>query len=242
MNNMFADMIDVTVIIYLDDILIYSGNMSEHKAQVQEVLRRLRAKRLFVQANKCEFHITSCEYLRYMLSPEGLTMAPYKVQIIQDWPEPRKVKDIQSFLGFANFYQHFIYGYSEITIPLMCLTRKGTIWNFTDECRSAFEALKRLLPQRQSSTIGFQTSRSQLKLMPLTTHSLQYCQSQPRLANCTPLHSIPKPSQLQNSTTMCMTKSYSQFLKPSNDGSIISKALHSRSMWSPITRTCNIFP
>jgi len=144
MNDVFADMIDVMVIIYLDNILIYSGNMSEHKAQVQEVLRRLRAKRLFVQANKCEFHITSCEYLRYMLSPEGLTMAPYKVQIIQDWPEPRKVKDIQSFLGFANFYQHFIYGYSEITVPLMHLTRKGTIWNFTDECRSAFEALKKV--------------------------------------------------------------------------------------------------
>src|SRR5882724_11015310 len=122
MNNVFADMIDVTVIIYLDNILIYSGNMSEHKAHVQEVLRRLRANGFFVQADKCEFHVTSCEYLGYMLSPEGLTMALYKVQIIQDWPEPQKVKDIQSCLGFANFYQWFIYGYSEITVPLTCLT------------------------------------------------------------------------------------------------------------------------
>ena len=88
MNDIFADMIEVTVIIYLDDILIYSGNMSEHKAHVQEALRRLRANRLFVRADKCEFHVTSCEYLGYMLSTEGLTMAPYKVQIIQDWPEP----------------------------------------------------------------------------------------------------------------------------------------------------------
>jgi len=70
-------------------------------------------------------------------------MAPYKVQIIQDWPEPQKVKDIQSFLGFANFYRCFIFGYSEITVPLMCLTHKGTPWHFTDECRSAFEALKK---------------------------------------------------------------------------------------------------
>ena len=84
------------------------------------------------------------KYLGYMLSPEGLTMAPYKVQIIQDWPEPQKVKDIQLFLSFANFYQRFIYGYSEITVPLTCLTQKGTIWNFTDECRSAFEALKKV--------------------------------------------------------------------------------------------------
>ena len=78
-----------------------------------------------------------------MLAPKGLTMAPYKVQIIQDWPKPRKVKDVQSFLGFANFYRQFIFGYSEITVPLMHLTRKGTTWHFTDECLSAFEALKK---------------------------------------------------------------------------------------------------
>src|SRR5467141_3997435 len=78
-----------------------------------------------------------------MLSPKGLTMAPYKVQIIQDWSEPRKVKDIQSFLSFANFYRRFIYGYSEITVPLTCLTCKGTPWNFSNKCHSAFEALKK---------------------------------------------------------------------------------------------------
>src|SRR5882724_5671068 len=68
---------------------------------------------------------------------------PYKVQIIQDWPVPRKVKDIQSFLGCANFYPHFIYGYSEITVPLTRITCKGTPWHFSDECHSAFEALKK---------------------------------------------------------------------------------------------------
>src|SRR5882724_147175 len=98
MNDILADMIDVIVIIYLDNILIYLDNITEHKAHVREVLHRLHANGIFACADKCEFHVTSCEYLRYMLSPEGLTMAPYKVQIIQDWPEPRKVKDIQSFL------------------------------------------------------------------------------------------------------------------------------------------------
>src|SRR5712664_3202914 len=143
MNDIFTDMIDIIVIIYLDDILIYSDNISEHKAHVWEVLQQLCANGLFAHADKCEFHVTSCEYLRYMLSPEGLTMAQYKVQIIQDWPEPQKVKDIQSFLGFANFYCCFIYGYSEITVPLTRLTRKGTPWHFSDECHSAFEALKK---------------------------------------------------------------------------------------------------
>src|SRR5882724_6670902 len=143
MNDIFMDMIDVIVIIYLDDILIYSDNISEHKAHIKEVLCRLCANGLFACADKCEFHITSCKYLGYMLSPEGFTMAPYKVQIIQDWPEPWKVKDIQSFLGFANFYRRFIFRYSEITVLVIHLTHKGTPWHFTDECHSAFETLKK---------------------------------------------------------------------------------------------------
>src|SRR6266481_8239849 len=85
----------------------------------------------------------SCEYLGYMLSPEGLTMASKKVQIIQDWPEPWKVKDIQSFLRFANFYHHFIYKYSQIAVLLTWLTCKGAPRHFTDECHSAFQTLKK---------------------------------------------------------------------------------------------------
>ena len=78
-----------------------------------------------------------------MLSPAGLSMADYKVKTIQEWPEPRKVKDIQSFLGFANFYRRFIFNYSDITILLTRLTRKGNVWNFTPECRNTFETLKK---------------------------------------------------------------------------------------------------
>ena len=70
-------------------------------------------------------------------------MADEKVKIIQEWPEPQKIKDIQSFLGFANFYRQFIHNYSEITVPLTRLTRKGTTWNFTLEFCSAFELLKK---------------------------------------------------------------------------------------------------
>src|SRR5882724_10440963 len=113
----------------------------KHKAHIQKVLCRLCTNRLFAHADKCEFHVTSCEYLR--LSPEGLTMAPYKVQINQDWPVPQKVKDIQYFLGFARFYCCFIHRYSEITVPFMCLTCKGTPLHFSDECHSTFEALKK---------------------------------------------------------------------------------------------------
>src|SRR5882724_7282513 len=147
-------MIDIIVIIYLDDILIYSDNISENKLHIWEVLHRLRTNGHFSHADKCEFHITSCEYLGYMLSPECLTMAPYKVQIIQDWPIPWKVKDIQSFLGFANFYHCFIHRYSEIMVLIMHLTHKGTPWHSPMSAIPPLKHLKRLSPQLQSLPIG----------------------------------------------------------------------------------------
>jgi len=97
-NTIFDDMLDVCVVMYLDDILIYSEDMESHQQHVQEVLCRLRLHGLFTKPEKCEFHSDSVEYLGYRLSPEGLTMSPDKIQTISDWPESRKVKDIQSFL------------------------------------------------------------------------------------------------------------------------------------------------
>ena len=105
MNDIFSDFLDVCIVIYLDNILIYSNNMSKyHYQHVKEVLRHLCITSLYAKAEKCKFHSESVEYLGYILSPSGLTMSDNKVKIIQDWPEPKKVKDIQSFLGFANFY------------------------------------------------------------------------------------------------------------------------------------------
>ena len=90
--------------IYLDDILIYSNSMSKHHQYIKEVLKCLCKAGLYAKAEKCKFHSESVEYLGYILSPSGLIMSDDKVKIIQDWPEPKKVKDIQFFLGFANFY------------------------------------------------------------------------------------------------------------------------------------------
>jgi hypothetical protein len=122
MNDIFSDLLNVCVIVYLDDILIYSDDMSQHKKHVKEVLRRLRKHGLYANTGKCEFHKDSVEYLGYILTSDGLHMAKDKVQTILDWLELRKVKDIQSFLGFTNFYCRFIYSYSKITTPLTRLT------------------------------------------------------------------------------------------------------------------------
>jgi len=104
MNNIFSDLLDVCVMIYLDDILIYLNNMSDYHWYVKEVLKHLCKTGLYAKAEKCEFHSESVKYLEYILSLSGLTMSDDKIKIIQDWLEPKKVKDIQSFLGFANFY------------------------------------------------------------------------------------------------------------------------------------------
>jgi len=117
-NDIFSNILDVCIMIYLDNILIYSNNISEHYQHVWEVLRYLHKTNLYAKAEKYKFHSKSVEYIGYILSPSGLTMSNDKVKIIQDWPKLKKVNDIQSFLGFANFYYWFIFNYSDIVIPL----------------------------------------------------------------------------------------------------------------------------
>jgi len=104
MNNIFSDLLNVYVMIYLDDILIYSNNMSKYHWNVKEVLKCLRKAGLYAKVEKYKIHSELVEYLGYILSPSGFTMSNDKVKIIQDWLEPKKVKDIQFFLDFTNFY------------------------------------------------------------------------------------------------------------------------------------------
>ena len=134
MNDIFSNLFDVCIVIYLDDILIYSNNMSEHHWHIKEVLKYLHKASLYAKVEKCKFHSKSVEYLGYILSPSGLTMSDDKIKIIQDWPEPKKVKDIQSFLGFANFYYWFIFNYLDIVILLTHLTWKDIPWKFDSSC------------------------------------------------------------------------------------------------------------
>ncbi|CCO36524.1 Retrotransposable element Tf2 155 kDa protein type 1 [Rhizoctonia solani AG-1 IB] len=105
MNEVFQDLLDVSVIIYLDDILIFSSDAREHKSHVKEVLRRLMEMQLFCKGSKCEFHQTTVEYLGIIVSDKGFSLDKLKIQAVQEWPTPTTVKQVQSFLGFANFVQ-----------------------------------------------------------------------------------------------------------------------------------------
>ena len=143
-NDIFSDLLDIYVMIYLDDILIYLNNMSKHHWHVKKVLKCLCKTSFYAKAEKCKFYSESVEYLGYILSPSSLTMSNEKVKIIQDWPEPKKVKDIQFFLGFANFYRQFIFNCLDIVIPLTCLIRKDIPWKFNSSCHDAFNFLKKV--------------------------------------------------------------------------------------------------
>jgi len=105
---------------------------------LRKYLKYLYKTSLYTKVEKCKFYSKSVEYLGYILSSSSLTMSDDKVKIIQDWPEPNKVKDIQYFLGFANFYYQFIFNYSDILIPLTCLT-----WKFDSSYCDAFNSLKK---------------------------------------------------------------------------------------------------
>ena len=142
MNDIFRDMADIFVIVYLDNILVFSGNEEDHKDHFRRVLQRLREHNLHAKLGKCTFHTDTIEYLGFIVSPAGLTMDPKKTKVVHDWPVPKNVKDIQSFLGFANFYRRFIANYLEIVVPMNHLTCKDTPFEWGSECQKAFEDLK----------------------------------------------------------------------------------------------------
>jgi len=125
MQNIFGDLLDISVVIYLDDILIFSKNLEEHRQVGCEVLRRLQENGLYAKESKCEFHRQSVEFLGMTVSARGLEMCRDKVQTIQEWLIPTSVKEVQTFLGFANFYRRFIDDYSKVAMPLIALTRKN---------------------------------------------------------------------------------------------------------------------
>src|SRR5258708_24618788 len=126
MNTIFTDCLDTFVVVYLNDILIFSKNPDEHCKHVHEVLSHLWKNQLFAKPEKCKFSVDSTEFSGFIISPDSISMAQSKVNAILQWLTPRNLKQVQSFLGFTNFYQHFVFIYSNIVIPLPCLTSKHT--------------------------------------------------------------------------------------------------------------------
>ena len=142
MDNILHDVLDDRVIVYIDDIPIYSHDETTHVKLVQEVLSRLDNAELGVNLRKSSFHIKKVEFLGYIISERGIEMSATKVEEVQNWATLRKVKDVQEFLGFANFYRRFIKDFANLAVPLTALTRKDEPWLWTPRCQKAFTLMK----------------------------------------------------------------------------------------------------
>ncbi|XP_075894338.1 uncharacterized protein LOC142896522 [Nelusetta ayraudi] len=141
-NDVLHDMLNKHVFVYLDDILIYSRTKEDHIHHVQAVLQRLLENSLFVKAEKCEFHVSSVAFLGYIIGQGSIEMDPAKVSAVTAWPIPESRKQLQRFLGFANFYRRFIRGYSTVAAPLTALTSSKVPFCWTTAADAAFQALK----------------------------------------------------------------------------------------------------
>ncbi|KAK3557454.1 hypothetical protein QTP70_027739, partial [Hemibagrus guttatus] len=142
-NDILRDMLDQFVFVYLDDILIFSSSLQEHVKHVSKVLRRLLDNHLYVKPEKYEFHVTQVQFLGFIIKPGQIKMDPQKVQAVVDWLSPSSVKEVQRFLGFANFYRKFIRNFSSVAAPLSALTKGNTAgFYWGPEAELAFNKLK----------------------------------------------------------------------------------------------------
>jgi len=143
MNDIFRTLIaEGIVVVYLDDILIFTETKEEHEQAVQKVLEVLAEHKLFLHPEKCEFHRKQIEYLGLVISENKVEMDPVKVAGVHDWPTPENRTDVQAFIGFVNFYRRFIWDFSTIARPLFDLTHSDKVWNWDTKEQDAFEHLK----------------------------------------------------------------------------------------------------
>ena len=145
-NQTLQRFIDRSCIVYLDDVLIYSDNLEQHKRDVRNIINAIYQSGMRLKPSKCEFNQTETEYLGFIVSQEGIKVDPIKTEAIRIWKTATKKKEIQSFLGFCNFYRRFIEGFSKIAKPLYQLTKKDQKWEFGMKQQEAFNGLIYKLP------------------------------------------------------------------------------------------------
>ncbi|GJT74185.1 putative nucleotidyltransferase, ribonuclease H [Tanacetum coccineum] len=145
MNRIFHEYLDKFVIVFIDDILVYSKSEEEHEQHLRIVLEILRQKKLYAKFSKCEFWLQQVAFLGHIVSADGIIMDPSKVEAITKWPRPTTVTEVRSFLGLAGYYRRFVEGFSRLALPLTQLMRKGEKFVWTDERQESFEELKRRL-------------------------------------------------------------------------------------------------
>ena len=145
MNRIYRPYLDQFVVVFVDDILIYSKGRAEHEQHLQLALQVLREHQLDAKLEKCDFWLQEIQFLGHMVSKEGISVDPAKVEVMMRWERPKSVFEICSFLGLAGYYRRFIENFSRIACPMTRLTRKGVSFDWNDKCEESFQELKKRL-------------------------------------------------------------------------------------------------
>jgi hypothetical protein len=144
MNFVLKPFLRRCVLVFFDDILVYSSSWTEHLQQLRAVLQVLREHQLHIKRSKCSFATTAVQYLGHVISEEGVAMDNSKVSAVQSWPQPRSARGLRGFLGLAGYYRRFIQDFGTIAAPLTQLLRKEA-FQWSDAATTAFEALQKAL-------------------------------------------------------------------------------------------------
>ena len=145
MNSVFIPELDKFVVVFIDDILIYSKNEEEHAEHLRIGLQRLREHKLYAKFSKCDFWLKEVQFLGHIISDKGISVDPSKIQDVLNWKTPESVSEIRSFLGLAGYYRRFVPDFSKIARPMTELLKKGVRFNWDNKCEQAFQTLRRLL-------------------------------------------------------------------------------------------------
>ncbi|KAL5840989.1 hypothetical protein ACOSQ4_013597 [Xanthoceras sorbifolium] len=145
MNRIFRSYLDQFVIVFIDDILVYSGSEEEHVEHLKIVLQTLREHHLYAKLSKCQFWLNKVAFIGHVVSAEGVSLDPQKIEAIIKWKQSTNVTEVRSFLGLSGYYRKFIEGFSKIVAPLTKLTRKEEKFVWSEACQQSFDELKRRL-------------------------------------------------------------------------------------------------
>ena len=154
MNRVFKNYLDKFVIVFIDDILVYSRSEEDYEQHLEAVLQRLREKQFYAKFKKCEFLLETISFLGHVVSKRGIKVDLGKVAAVQDWKIPTNVGEVRSFLGLASYYRKYVKGFSKIASPLTELTRKDVKFVWSETCERSFQELKKRLVTAPVLTIS----------------------------------------------------------------------------------------
>ena len=142
MNRVFQSYLDDFIVVFIDDILIYSKDREEHENHLRTTLQILREKKLYAKLSKCEFWLDSVAFLGHVINKDGVSVDPQKIEAVVDWPRPTNVTEVRSFLGLAGYYRRFVKDFSKLAMPLTQLTQKNVPFDWNEQREAAFQELK----------------------------------------------------------------------------------------------------